>query len=180
MWFNDDYIYFSVIKMLAIIFGTMFSVFVLSYNMKIHDLAIGISACIIYIIAAVLYVVSNQFWQILIISIIYLCHGSAVTITISLTSKIMDNDQLGRFYSIQTCMNSVLTFGLVEAYETATDNVFYTKFGHFCLMILMYVILTIPILFVFITLYSKYKNFWIRDTARTSGTRQQAIYVIST
>lgn len=26
---------------------------------------------------------------------IYLCHGSAVTITISLTSKIMDNDQLG-------------------------------------------------------------------------------------
>lgn len=46
-------------------------------------------------------------------------------------------------------MNSVLTFGLVEAYETATHNVFYTKFGHFCLMILIYVILTIPILFVF-------------------------------
>lgn len=56
---------------------------------------------------------------------------------------------LGRFYSIQTCMNSVLTFGLVKAYETATDNRFYTKFGRFCLMILMYVILTIPILFVF-------------------------------
>lgn len=25
----------------------------------------------------------------------YLCHGSAVTITISLISKLMDNDQLG-------------------------------------------------------------------------------------
>ncbi|XP_050054161.1 uncharacterized protein LOC114130428 [Aphis gossypii] len=180
MWYHDDHIYFSVIKMLAIIFGTMFSVFVLSYNMKIHDLAIGISACIIYIIAAILYIVSNQFWQIFIISMIYLCHGSAVTITISLTSKIMDNDQLGRFYSIQTCMNTALTFGLVKAYETATDNRFYSKFGHFCLMILMYVILTIPILFVFIILYSKYKNFWIRDTARTSRTRQQTVYVIST
>ncbi|CAH1709566.1 unnamed protein product [Aphis gossypii] len=180
MWYHDDHIYFSVIKMLAIIFGTMFSVFVLSYNMKIHDLAIGISACIIYIIAAILYIVLNQFWKIFIISMIYLCHGSAVTITISLTSKIMDNDQLGRFYSIQTCMNTALTFGLVKAYETATDNRFYSKFGHFSLMILMYVILTIPILFVFIILYSKYKNFWIRDTARTSRTRQQTVYVTRT
>ncbi|XP_026809799.1 uncharacterized protein LOC113551641 isoform X2 [Rhopalosiphum maidis] len=157
MWYNDDYIYFSVIKMLAIIF-----------------------ACIIYIIATVLYIISSELWQILLIAIIYLCHGSAVTITLSLTSKIMDNNHLGRFYSIQTCMNSVLTFGLVTAYETATDNISYTKFSHFCLMILMYIILTIPILFVFITLYSKYKNFWGRDAARTLRTRQQSIYAIST
>ncbi|XP_029344037.1 uncharacterized protein LOC103309798 isoform X2 [Acyrthosiphon pisum] len=119
----------------------MFSVFVLSYNMKISDLAIGILVCIIYIIAAVVYVISNQFWQIFIIGMIYLCHGSAVTIIISLTSKIMENDRL---------------------------------------VILMYVILTIPILFVYMTLYSKCKDFWERDATRTLRTRQQSIYVIRT
>ncbi|XP_025194507.1 uncharacterized protein LOC112594095 [Melanaphis sacchari] len=179
MWYNEDYVYFSVIKMLAIIFGTMFSVFLLSYHMKINDLVIGIAACIIYIIAAVLYVISNQLWKIFIIAVVYLGHGSVVTITSSLTSKMIDNNQLGRFYSIQTCMNSASTFCLITVYKivTKTDNMFSTEFGHFCLMIFMYVILTIPILFVFITVYSKYKNFWIRDTART---RRQAIYDINT
>ncbi|XP_029344036.1 uncharacterized protein LOC103309798 isoform X1 [Acyrthosiphon pisum] len=139
----------------------MFSVFVLSYNMKISDLAIGILVCIIYIIAAVVYVISNQFWQIFIIGMIYLCHGSAVTIIISLTSKIMENDRLGRLYKL-------------------CDNMYFTKFGHFCLVILMYVILTIPILFVYMTLYSKCKDFWERDATRTLRTRQQSIYVIRT
>jgi len=56
---------------------------------------------------------------------------------------------LGRLYAIQTCTNSVLTFGIIVAYKTACDNMYFNTFGHFCLVILMYVILTIPILFVY-------------------------------
>jgi hypothetical protein len=54
-----------LLKYINFISGTMFSVFMLSYNLKINDFVIGISACIIYIIATILYVISSQLWQIL-------------------------------------------------------------------------------------------------------------------
>lgn len=56
---------------------------------------------------------------------------------------------LGRLNAIQMCMNSLLTLGVVTAYQFAFYPIYYTKAGHLCLFTILYVGLTIPILSVF-------------------------------
>ncbi|XP_025190902.1 uncharacterized protein LOC112591329 isoform X2 [Melanaphis sacchari] len=175
-WYNDEEVYFTVLKMLAIFFGIVFSSSVLSHCMKINDLKICILFCCFYIAAAISYIFPNQIWQIIMIAIIYLCHGTVVTIISSIVSKLVAIDQLGRLNSIQMCMNSLLTLGVVYAYQIAFGYINYTKIGHLCLITFLYVLLTLPILYVFVILYSKYKDFWQNYTV---AEKQKNVYVIS-
>uniref|UniRef100_A0A2S2NIB9 Uncharacterized protein n=1 Tax=Schizaphis graminum TaxID=13262 RepID=A0A2S2NIB9_SCHGA len=163
-WYNDEEVYFTILKMMAIFVGIVFSVSVLSYYMKIDDLKIGILSCCFFITAAICYIFANTILQVISITIIYLCHGTAVTIISSLVSKLVAIEQLGRLNSIQMCMNSLLTVSVVNAYQIAFGYINYTKSGHLCLIIFLYVFLTLPILSVFVVLYSKYKDFWQNDT----------------
>ncbi|CAH1709560.1 unnamed protein product [Aphis gossypii] len=94
-WRNDEEVYFSISRTLAIFFGIVFSVSVLSHCMKINDLKIGILCCCFYIAAAICYIFPVLIWQIIMITIIYLCHGTAVTIISSLVSKLVATEQLG-------------------------------------------------------------------------------------
>ncbi|CAI6348534.1 unnamed protein product [Macrosiphum euphorbiae] len=176
MWYNDDEVCFTVLKMMAIFVGTVFSVSVLSHCMKINDLLISISVCCFYIAAAVCYIFASQFFQIFMIIIIYSCHGTVITIVSSLTSKLVPIEQLGRLNAIQMCMNSMLTVGVVTAYHFIFDYINYTKAGHLCLFTLLYIGLTLPILSVFVILYSKYKHVMQNDTPTV---KQDNIYVIS-
>ncbi|XP_060860613.1 proton-coupled folate transporter-like [Metopolophium dirhodum] len=176
MWYNDEEVCFTVLKTMAIFVGIVFSVSVLSHCMKINDLLISISVCCFYIAAAVCYIFAGQFFQIFMITIIYLCHGTVVTIISSLTSKLVPIEQLGRLNSIQMCMNSLLTVGVVTAYQLAFYYIHYTKAGHLCLFTILYVGLTLPILSVFVILYSKYKHVMQNDTPTV---KQDNIYVIS-
>ncbi|XP_015364886.1 PREDICTED: uncharacterized protein LOC107162474 [Diuraphis noxia] len=176
MWRDFEEVCFGVLKMLAIFFGTILSVSVLSHQMKINDLLISISICCFYIIAAVCYIFSNQFFKIFLITIIYLCHGTAVTIISSLTSKLVPIEQLGRLNAIQMCMNSLFTLSVVSAYQYAFEPIHYNELGHLCLFNILYAVLTLPILYVFVILYLKYKHFWQNDTI---AEKRCNVYVIS-
>jgi len=175
-WYNDQEVYFTVLKMMAIFFGIVFSVSVLSYYMKINDLMIGILCCCFYIAATIWYIFGYTILQVIAITIIYLCHGTVITIISSLISKLAAIEQLGRLNSIQMCMNSLLTVSVVKAYQIIFGYIHYTKSGHLCLITFLYVFLTLPILSVFVILYSKYKDFWQNNT---TAVHQKNIYVIS-
>ncbi|XP_022178201.1 uncharacterized protein LOC111039168 [Myzus persicae] len=175
MYHNDEEVYFAVLKMMALFFGTVFSVSVLSHCMKINDLLISISVCCFYIAAAVCYIFADLFFQIFLITIIYLCHGTAITIVSSLTSKLVPIEQLGRLNAIQMCMNSLLTLVVVTAYQFVFNPMYSSRCDNLCLFCILYAVLTLPILYVFSILYSKYKHVWQNDTTED----KQYIYVIS-
>ncbi|XP_025405601.1 uncharacterized protein LOC112679883 [Sipha flava] len=111
------------------------------------------------------------------IIIIYFCHGTAVTITTSLTSKMVKPQELGRLNSIQTGMNFILTMGTLVAYNVPRGSYHhFSEFGHYCLVIFLYVVLTLPILGVFVAFHFKYRDFL---TEKTPTKINNSIYTIS-
>ncbi|XP_025418870.1 uncharacterized protein LOC112689391 [Sipha flava] len=164
-------------KRVNMISDTVVSVTMFSYKMNISDIVIGIILCCFYIFAAVIYVVTSQIWKIAMIIIIYLCHGTAVTITTSLTSKMVEHQELGRLNSIQTGMNFILTMGTFIAYNVPRGSYYhFSEFDHYCLVILLYAVLTLPILGVFVAFHIKYRDFL---TEKTPTTINNSIYTIS-
>jgi len=48
------------------------------------------------------------------------------------------------------CMNSLLTLSVVKAYKFAFEPIHYNEFGYLCTFIILYAVLTLPILSVFV------------------------------
>lgn len=55
----------------------------------------------------------------------------------------------GRLNSIQTSINSLLTFAIVLAYRNTFDAIHYNELVNLALVIFLYLVLTLPILYVF-------------------------------
>ncbi|XP_050538828.1 proton-coupled folate transporter-like isoform X1 [Daktulosphaira vitifoliae] len=159
-WKEINYSYFAAFKMTMIFFGTLFSVSVLSHRFKINDAIIGVIACLFDIIAAMSYCFANEPWQMYIIPIIDMFHGTALTITTSLTSKMVKREEFGRLNSIQGLVNTGESFILVSLYSTVYNFTFEYITGA---VFLMNVILTLPLLFIFLTLFYKCKHIWSEE-----------------
>ncbi|KAE9530506.1 hypothetical protein AGLY_010968 [Aphis glycines] len=156
-WYEVQYSYFAAYKMLMIFVGTLFSVTVLSYRLKINDAIIGYIACTFDILAAVCYVFVAEPWQLYIIPLVDFFHGTALTISTSLTSKIVDNEKLGRINSVQGLMSTIMSFVVVSLYSETYNLTFeYLPSAVF----LLNIILTFPLLIIFMILYCKSKHMW--------------------
>ncbi|XP_016660972.1 uncharacterized protein LOC100160646 isoform X2 [Acyrthosiphon pisum] len=156
-WYEVEYSYFAAYKMLTIFFGTLFSVTVLSHRLKINDAIIGYIACTFDILAAVCYVFANEPWQLYIIPLIDFFHGTALTISTSLTSKIVENEKLGRLNSVQGLMSTFMSFILVSLYSATYNLTFEYLPGA---VFLLNIILTFPLLIIFMIIYCKCKHMW--------------------
>ncbi|CAH1709564.1 unnamed protein product [Aphis gossypii] len=156
-WYEVQYSYFAAYKMLMIFIGTLFSVTVLSYRLKINDAIIGCIACTFDILAALCYVFVAEPWQLYIIPLVDFFHGTANTISTSLTSKIADNEKLGRINSVQGLMSTIMSFVVVSLYSE-TYNLTFEYFPS--AVFLLNIILTFPLLIIFMILYYKSKHMW--------------------
>uniref|UniRef100_A0A2S2PNE3 Solute carrier family 46 member 3 n=1 Tax=Schizaphis graminum TaxID=13262 RepID=A0A2S2PNE3_SCHGA len=156
-WYEVQYSYFAAYKMLMIFVGTLFSVTVLSYRLKINDAIIGYIACMFDILAAVCYVFVAEPWQLYIIPLVDFFHGTALTVSTSLTSKIVDNEKLGRLNSVQGLMSTIMSFTIVSLYSAVYNLTFEYIPGA---VFLLNIILTFPLLIIFMIIYCKCKHMW--------------------
>ncbi|XP_050432603.1 proton-coupled folate transporter-like isoform X1 [Adelges cooleyi] len=160
-WLEVEYSYFAAYKMMTIFFGTLFAVSVLSHHLKINDVVIGVIAGTFDIFAAFGYVLVKQPWQMYIIPLIDLFHGTALTITTSLTSKMVEKEELGRVNSVQGLFSTVLSFVIVALYSATYNYTFEYLTGA---VFLLNVILTAPLLVVLLTMYYKCRHLWTSDS----------------
>ncbi|VVC33998.1 Major facilitator superfamily domain [Cinara cedri] len=165
------YVYFNISKMVAVVFGALFSGVVLSKCMKVNDIVIGLLTCSVYIVVATCYIFVNRLYQHCIIVIIYLCHGSIIVIMTSLTSKMVETEELGRFNSIQSTIGSVLIFSIAEICRFNNHN----KMVHLFMVFFLYAILTLPIVLVLMFLYFKCKD-WLKTENVTL--QKNSVYTI--
>ncbi|XP_025191167.1 proton-coupled folate transporter-like [Melanaphis sacchari] len=156
-WYEVQYSYFAAYKMLTIFVGTLFSVTVLSYRLKLNDAIIGYIACTFDILAAVCYVLVYEPWQLYLIPMVDFFHGTALTISTSLTSKIVDNEKLGRLNSVQALMSTIMSFVVVSIYSATYNLTFEYLPGA---VFLLNIILTFPLLIIFMIIYCKCKYMW--------------------
>ncbi|XP_050432604.1 proton-coupled folate transporter-like isoform X2 [Adelges cooleyi] len=160
-WQEMEYSYFAAYKMMTIIFGTLFAVSTLSHHLKINDVVIGVIAGIFDIFAAFGYVLIDQPWQMYIIPVIDFFHGTAITIIISLTSKMVEKEELGRMNSAQGLFNTVLSLVIVAFYNATYHFTFEYLTGA---VFLLSIILTAPILVVLLIMYYKCRHLWASDS----------------
>ncbi|VVC34000.1 Major facilitator superfamily,Major facilitator superfamily domain [Cinara cedri] len=161
-WYEVKYSYFAAFKLVMIFFGTLFSVTVLSYHLKINDAAIGFIACMFDIFAAICYVFVSESWQLYIIPLVDFFHGTALAISSSLTSKIVKVDELGRLNSVQGVFTTLLSIIIVSLYNAT----YHFTFEHIAgAVFLLNIVLTLPVLIVFVIIYYKCTHLWTKENA---------------
>ncbi|VVC25040.1 Major facilitator superfamily,Major facilitator superfamily domain [Cinara cedri] len=157
-WFEVEYGIFSAYKFVIISLGTYFAGTIMSINMKLNDAVIGSIACVFDIFVAFGYVFINEPWQLLIVASVDFFHGTALSISTSLISKIVDVDELGRLNSIIRLCTALLSIFIVSLYSVTYNFTFEYVPGA---VYMLDVILTFPFLTVFLIIYYKCRHLWI-------------------
>ncbi|XP_065210810.1 lysosomal proton-coupled steroid conjugate and bile acid symporter SLC46A3-like [Planococcus citri] len=129
--------------------GILFCSIVLSKCLKVHDGLIGILAGSFDLIAIVALLFASQIWQIYLIPLMDLFHGTTLFICISFMSKYYNASALGRLNAVNGALSVLLPLSF-PAYNTIYHETFETFPSAFCLLS---VVLDIGIILCFCASY---------------------------
>ncbi|XP_065210834.1 lysosomal proton-coupled steroid conjugate and bile acid symporter SLC46A3-like [Planococcus citri] len=132
-WNEQKYSEFVFFRLSLSSLGILFCSVVLSRWLKIHDGLIGILAGSFDTIAIVVLLFADQIWQLYLIPVIDIFHGTAVTIGTSFVSKYYDINELGRLNAV-SCVFSLMASPTYSAYNAIFQKTLDTYPSAFCLL----------------------------------------------
>ncbi|XP_065210809.1 probable peptidoglycan muropeptide transporter SLC46 [Planococcus citri] len=154
-WDEREYSEFMFFKFFGSLLGILFSSFVLSKWLKIHDGLVGILAGSFDTIAILVLLFANQIWQLYLIPVIDLFHGTTMTVCISFMSKYYHVNELGRLNAVNGVFSLTVPLAYF-AYNTIFQKTMDTYPSAFCLLS---VVLDIGIVLCFCGSYFFSKKF---------------------
>ncbi|XP_065210830.1 proton-coupled folate transporter-like [Planococcus citri] len=161
-WNEQKYSEYMILKLTISSFGILFCSLVLSKWLKIHDGLIGILAGCFDTIAILVLMFANQTWQLYLVPVIDLFHGTAMTIGVSFMSKYYDVNEIGRLYAVNGVFGFIVPFTFM-AYNGIFGRTLDTYPSAFCLFS---VVLDIGIILCFCGAYYSSKKFDAEKTKK--------------
>ncbi|XP_065210825.1 proton-coupled folate transporter-like [Planococcus citri] len=132
-WDERKYSQFMFFKLSGSSLGILFCSVVLSKWLKIHDGLIGILAGSFDTIAIVVLLLADQIWQLYLIPVIDIFHGTAMTIGISFISKYYDINELGRLNAVSGVFSLIIPLSYF-AYNAIFQRTLDVYPSAFCLL----------------------------------------------
>ncbi|XP_065210831.1 probable peptidoglycan muropeptide transporter SLC46 [Planococcus citri] len=168
-WNEQKYSEYMILKLTISSFGILFCSLVLSKRLKIHDGLIGILAGCFDTIAILVLMFANQVWQLYLVPVIDLFHGTAMTICISFMSKYYGADEIGRLNAVNGIFALIVPFTFM-AYNAIFRRTLDTYPSAFCLVS---VVLDVGIVLCFCGAYYFSKKFDAEKTKKREVTEEK-------
>ncbi|XP_055371700.1 solute carrier family 46 member 3 isoform X2 [Condylostylus longicornis] len=165
-WSEVEFSFFSTYAMITSLFGTLFSVGVLSHMLKIDDALIGVLSSMSKILSSFVYAFAVTTWQLYLAPIVEILNGTSFIAMRSIATKLVEKDELGKVNSL---------FGVAEALMPLVYAPMYTTLYAATLNILpgaFYLLggaLTAPAVAIFLWMYGIHK----KDRKRKALEEQQ-------
>ncbi|XP_065210849.1 probable peptidoglycan muropeptide transporter SLC46 [Planococcus citri] len=107
-WDERDYSIYVVYRYIGVILGSIFASIVLSKCMNLHDGVIGIISGFWDAIAAFGYLFASLNWQLYVVPLFDVFHGTAFSVSVSFFSKFYAADEIGRLNSVLCILSLVI------------------------------------------------------------------------
>ncbi|KAI5723378.1 hypothetical protein M8J76_005248 [Diaphorina citri] len=116
-WTESMYGLFAAFKLSVIVVGIAFTSFILSRKMKVSDAVVGTMASCADTLACLGYILVVQSWQMFLVPILDIFHGSAQIAASAIISKNMDATERGKLFAVKHNMDALLPVVLYPLYN---------------------------------------------------------------